>query len=161
MGVTTSAGCTWTISPDPAAPWLHITSPPNRAGEGRVTFQADPNSGPPRTARITVAGHPFTVEQAGGCSYSIAPTEQLFDPSGGTGTIQVTTSGGCVWQVSNPADWITITSSPTGTGPGAVSFSVGANPGPSRSAMLTVAGHTFTVTQTGTLVGAADYADRR
>ena len=152
VGVVTAAGCAWTISPDPAAPWLHITSPPNRAGEGRVTFEADPNPGPPRTARITVAGHPFTVEQAGGCSYGIAPTEQLFDPSGGTGTIQVTTSGGCGWQVSNPADWITITSGTMGSGPGAVTFSVGANPGPARSAMLTVAGHTFTVTQTGTMV---------
>jgi hypothetical protein len=65
VGVVTAAGCTWTISPDPAAPWLHITSPPNRSGEGRVTFYADPNPGPPRTARFMVAGHPFTVEQAG------------------------------------------------------------------------------------------------
>jgi Putative binding domain, N-terminal len=153
VGVVTPAGCAWTISPDPGAPWLHITSPPNREGEGRVTFQADPNPGPPRTARFTVAGHQFTVEQAGGCSFGIAPTEQVFDVAGGTGTIQVTTSGGCGWQVSNPADWITITSGGTGNGPGAVNFSVGANPGPGRSATLTVAGHAFTVTQTGTMVG--------
>jgi hypothetical protein len=158
VGVVTAAGCAWIISPDPAAPWLHITSPPNRAGEGRVTFQADANPGPPRTARITVAGHQFTVEQAGGCSFSIAPTEQVFDVSGGNGTIQVMTSGGCGWQVSTTADWITITSGATGNGPGAVTFSVGANPGPGRSTTLSVAGQTFTVTQTGTMV-AANRAD--
>jgi hypothetical protein len=153
VGVVTAAGCAWSISPDPSAPWLHITSPPNREGEGRVTFNADPNPGPPRTARFTVAGHSFTVEQAGGCSFSIAPTEQLFDVAGGTGTIQVTTSGGCGWQASSPADWITITSGATGNGPGAVNFSVAPNSGPGRSAMLSVAGQAFTVTQTGTMVG--------
>ncbi|HEX2461957.1 MAG TPA: BACON domain-containing carbohydrate-binding protein [Vicinamibacterales bacterium] len=152
VGVVTAAGCAWTIWPDPAAPWLHITSPPNRSGEGRVTFYADPNPGPPRSATFTVAGHSFRVDQAGGCSYSISPTDQLFDVSGGTGTIQVTTSGGCGWQASNAPEWITITSGTTGNGPGAVTFSVSANPGPGRSAMLSVAGHMFTVTQTGTMV---------
>ncbi|MBI3650225.1 MAG: BACON domain-containing protein, partial [Acidobacteria bacterium] len=54
------------------------------------------------------------------------------------------------WTAASNDSWITITSGASGTGSGAVNFSVAANGATSsRSGTMTIAGQTFTVTQTG------------
>ena len=81
------------------------------------------------------------------CSYSISPTSASFSASGGTGSVSVTTQAGCSWSASSGASWMTITSGSSGTGNGAVNYSVGPNTGGSRTAGSTFAGRVFTVNQ--------------
>jgi len=83
------------------------------------------------------------------CAYEIAPANQSFGNAGGSGSVAVTTSPGCAWTASSNASWIVITGG-GGSGNGTVTYSVAANLNASvRTATLTIAGRTFTVTQAG------------
>jgi len=84
------------------------------------------------------------------CTYSISPTSQSFNASGGSGTVNVTTPSGCSWTATSNASWLVITSNSSVTGNGVVNYSVSANTNASsRTGTLTIAGKTFTVTQSG------------
>jgi hypothetical protein len=88
------------------------------------------------------------IPSEGTCSYSINPTSQHFDENGGTGTIDITTSGGsCTWIATSNANWITINSGSYGTGSGTVNYSVSQNMGSQRSGGIMLAGRSFTVEQ--------------
>jgi uncharacterized protein (TIGR03437 family) len=89
----------------------------------------------------------FTVP--GGCTYSINPTSQSFSSSGGSGSVAVNTQAGCAWTAVSNASFITITSGSSGNGSGTVNYSVAANTGATRTGTMTIAGQTFTVTQSG------------
>jgi len=54
---------------------------------------------------------------------------------------------GYTWTAQSNAIWITITAGTSGTGSGAVTFSVQANTGAARTGTITIAGQTFTITQ--------------
>ena len=85
-----------------------------------------------------------------GCTYAISPASQSAGSSGGPGTVSVTTSSGCAWTAASNVSWITLTSNSSVTGPGTVNYSVSAISGTaSRTGTITVAGRTFTVTQSG------------
>jgi hypothetical protein len=64
VGVTASAGCSWTAS-SPVS-WVTITSGTGGTGNGSVAFTvlANPGAGE-RSATLTIAGKSFTVNQAG------------------------------------------------------------------------------------------------
>jgi uncharacterized protein (TIGR03437 family) len=147
VNVTALAGCNWTATSN--ANWLTITSGGSGSGNGSVAFSVAANTSPmPRTGTLTIAGQTFTVTQAEQCAYSIAPTSQPFEASGGTGSVNVATTSACSWTATSNANWLTITSGASGSGNGAVSYSVAANPNiTARTGTLTVAGQTFTVTQ--------------
>lgn len=82
------------------------------------------------------------------CSFSISPASVSLGSSAGNGSVNVTTAGGCNWTASSSASWLTVSSGASGSGSGTVVYAASANPGPtSRSATLTVAGRTFTVSQ--------------
>lgn len=83
----------------------------------------------------------------GGCSYSIWPTSASYGASGGNGSVSVTTTAGCPWTASSNSGWIHVTSGASGTGSGTVGYRVDANSGGPRTGTMTIAGHTFTVTQ--------------
>jgi Putative binding domain, N-terminal len=60
-------------------------------------------------------------------------------PSGGTGTISVTTLSTCAWTSSSGTSWISLTGS--GPGSGNATYTIGANTGTTlRTALVTVAG---------------------
>jgi hypothetical protein len=63
ISVTAGAGCTWTATSNAA--WISVTSGANGAGNGAVNFSVALNLITPRSGTITVAGHTFTVNQAG------------------------------------------------------------------------------------------------
>jgi photosystem II stability/assembly factor-like uncharacterized protein len=93
----------------------------------------------------------FDYRDTTDCAYSISPAGQSFPSAGATGSVAVTAAGGCGWEASSAAGWIAITSGASGVGSGVVVFSVTADgeTGP-RTGMLSIAGQTFTVTQSGT-----------
>ena len=81
------------------------------------------------------------------CTYSIAPTSQQIDLSGGVGSVNVTTAAGCAWTASSNATWIVITGGASGTGNGTVTFAVATSTTGARTGTLTIAGQTATVQQ--------------
>lgn len=84
------------------------------------------------------------------CTYSMSPSTQSFSSSAGTGSVSVTTGVGCSWTAVRNADWIAITSNNSVTGSGKINYSVASNSSSSsRSGTMTIAGQTFTATQTG------------
>ncbi len=83
------------------------------------------------------------------CTYGISLSTQSFSSSTGGNGVSVTAPSGCTWSAANTSDFIAITAGATGNGNGVVSFTVPANLGTSRSGALVIAGHLFTVTQSG------------
>jgi glucose/arabinose dehydrogenase len=81
------------------------------------------------------------------CSYTLSSTSRTVSSSGGAFTVSVTAPVGCPWTAVSNASWITITGGSSGLGNGTVSYSVAANTGPQRTGTMTIAGKTFTVTQ--------------
>jgi hypothetical protein len=104
------------------------------------------NSGPARTGSISVAGQTVSVAQANGCTYGVAPLSQDIPGNGAAGTGSVMTASGCTWTATSSVDWITV-STPSGAGPGQVSFTVAPNPGPSRTGGISIAGQLLPVNQ--------------
>jgi uncharacterized protein (TIGR03437 family) len=92
-------------------------------------------------------------------AFALSASNATFAAAGGTGAVDLTaTVGQCTWNVSSSDNWLTVTSvtstsgtaSNSGTGNGRVNYSVAANPATtSRTGTLTIAGLSFTVTQSG------------
>jgi hypothetical protein len=93
----------------------------------------------------------FGRERDFGCSFSISPTSQSFGSNGGTGSITATASTpSCSRTATSEASWLTITSGGSDTGSGTINYSVAANSSSaSRTGTMTIAGRSFTVTQSG------------
>ena len=146
IAVNSPAGCAWTAAAN--ADWLSITAPSPAAGNGpgNVTYAAAPNSGAQRTGTLTVAGQTFTVTQASGCTFTVAPDTVTSPAAGARARVDVTGAIDCQWTSSSPVQWITV-APPSGTGTAAVEVSVAANTGPARNAIVTIAGRPVTVNQ--------------
>ena len=85
------------------------------------------------------------------CTYSINPTNDVFNAAGGSSTVSVIASNGCAWTATNNNSFITITSGSSGSGNGTVHYSVAANTSSNQQVgTMTIAGETFTVTESGT-----------
>jgi hypothetical protein len=83
------------------------------------------------------------------CTYTIIPNNSSFGSPAGSSSVAVTTSPtGCPWSAASNTSWITVTAGSTGIGNGTVFYSVSANTtGRSRVGTITIAGKTFTLTQ--------------
>lgn len=81
------------------------------------------------------------------CTYTLSPTNKIFKPAGGTGSFTISTQNGCSWTASTTADWVTITSGSGGGGSGVTSYTVAANDGPARTAIISVQGLEYKVSQ--------------
>jgi hypothetical protein len=145
INVTCGSGCPWTATSNSS--WITITGGSSGAGSGTVNYSVAANTSPARTGTITVAGQTFTVNQANGCVYGISPASQTIPPGGGAGSVSVSCDSSCAWTATSNNSWITITGGSSGGGNGTVSYSVAANSGAMRTGTLTIAGQTFTVSQ--------------
>ena len=84
------------------------------------------------------------------CTYTISPTSKAFAATGGTSTVKVTTSSSCSWTAKSNASWLSIKSGSNYRGSATVTYAVAVNTSTrSRTGTLTIAGKTFTVTQSG------------
>ena len=148
VAVTAAAECGWTATS--SAPWITIASGGSGNGNGTVQFAVAPTTGPARSGTLTIAGRTFVVSQSSGCSFSISPTSQAAAYSGGPGSIAVSTSPGCTWTAASSTPWVHITAGASGADAGTVMFTTTETPSSlPRSGSLSVAGHTFVVTQEG------------
>lgn len=84
------------------------------------------------------------------CSAVLSPASLTTSFHAASSSVTVTAGTGCAWTATSDAAFLTITGATSGSGNGAVTFNVAANISTmSRTGNLTIAGHTFTVTQTG------------
>lgn len=113
-------------------------------------FQGTPGAYEDNSGSVNVN---WAVGPGGGtgtCSYYVSPLTNSVAAAGGTGLVLITTNPSCSWTAKSNAAWITITAGSTGTGSGAVSYTVAANTSSgSRTGTLTIADQTHTVTQAG------------
>lgn len=152
LSVTASNGnCAWTASSNNL--WITVTSGGSATGSAQIGYSISANTvSTARTGTMTAAGQTFTVNQSGvTCAYSMSETGHSFSAAVSTGTVDITVAASdCQWTSTSNAQWITITSGGSGTGNGAVGYSVTQNTGKSaRNGTLTIAGHTYTVSQAG------------
>lgn len=147
VDVTANQGtCAWTATSN--APWLTITAGASGSGSGPVRYNVGPNTGLGRTGTLTIAGHTFTVNQAG-CAYALSPASQNHPLAGATGRyVGVTNPAGCTssWTATSNVPWLAIDPPRSGTGAGSITYTVGATSTP-RGGTMTIAGQTFTVSQ--------------
>jgi hypothetical protein len=148
INVDTSSSCSWTAVSNVA--WITIDRGSSDQGDGQVEYDVASNPGQARQGTITVAGHTFSVNQAGQpCSYSISSNSQSFTAAGGAGSVSVSTQSWCTWTATSNDSWIVVTQGGTGTGNGGVLYTVVPNSGKSRTGTITIAGRVFTVSQSG------------
>jgi hypothetical protein len=122
------------------------------AGNGVVSLRIESNSGPARSATLTVAGQPLTISQpaapSSSCTFALNPTDHSAPAAGGDTTVSVSTQAGCSWGTSSLPSWIAVSSGAgNGTGSGTVTLSVQSNTGGARTAHVSIANQTFTVNQ--------------
>ncbi len=87
------------------------------------------------------------------CGLGVTSTFASVPAAGGPVVVTVTASNAtCTWGISQLPSWITVTTAPSayGTGGGTVTLAVAQNTSPSRSATISIAGQSFTVSQAGT-----------
>lgn len=152
FSVTAPSGCAWTAST--GASWITITSSGGGSGNGNgtVTFTAASNpTTSTRSGNLTIAGLTRTVNQAAAaaqCSFAVSPLSKSVKSAGGKVSFSVTAAAGCSWMASEQSSWISIASGATGNGSGTVVVNAERNTGTEpRSASLTIAGRTVTVSQ--------------
>jgi len=154
------------------APYAIVTVLANPANGGTVSgsgsyligtnvqIAATPNNGWYFTGwSNSHADNPDTVTVASGvetdianfatCDYGLSAASTNFDMGAGSGSVALSAENGCAWTATNNVNWLTITSSHSGSGNGTVSYTVTANTSncTSRVGILTIGGQTFTVTQ--------------
>ncbi|MDX1981936.1 MAG: BACON domain-containing carbohydrate-binding protein, partial [Bryobacteraceae bacterium] len=139
------SSCPWSINGLPA--WITVNHT-SGSGPATVAFNVTANSGAARCAPLNVAGNSVTLGQAAAaCAVSATSTTTGFGPGGGSGAVQISSNlSTCSWSIAGAPSWITL-SRTGGTGPASAAFTVAANSGPSRSATLSVAGASITITQ--------------
>ncbi|HEY3132412.1 MAG TPA: BACON domain-containing carbohydrate-binding protein [Acidobacteriota bacterium] len=145
--VSVPEGCPWTATS--TVSWIVITAGKNGNGDGVVTYTLAANPGlKSRTGTINFPGVSFTVTQEPSCPFSLAPTSRTHGPAAEKGSVFVSGPGDCSWTAKSNVNWILITAGVTGKGDGVVNYSVAANTtGATRSGAITIAGQTFTLTQ--------------
>ena len=153
-----NVGITLANYPDQTKPASASCAAPNGTALTDSTGNATCNlmvSGPAGTTQLIVViggsylGPIFNLQITGGaaCTYSLSAASQSFTSQGGTGSVNVTTTSGCAWTAMSNSTFIGVTSGSSGTGNGTVSYNVAANTGAARSGTLTIAGKTFTISQ--------------
>jgi len=150
--VTASAGCAWTATS--AVPWLSIATGAAGTGNGSVVYTATANTSTDnRTASLTIATRAHTVTQQGrpaGCTLSLTPEGVNLPKDAASGTFAVNVQGSCAWTAASNADWLLVTSSPSGSGSGTVSYAVSRNDAITpRSGAIAVGQERFIVNQQG------------
>ena len=148
VSVVAGTACAWTAVSN--ANWITVTSGASGTGLGTVAYTVAANAGSsPRTGTMTIAGIIFTVTQAAAsCSAALSPTSASAPSTVSTGTVSVVVGTGCSWTATSAVGWITITSGASGSGNGAVTYTVAANTtGSARTGTLNIAGLTFSIFQ--------------
>ena len=146
------ANCTWSAY---TTGWITVPSGTGGTTNGTVNYTvAASGCATQRTGAVAVtsysASQQFQINQDGSPgNFAISSTSATVPPAGVTlNRIDVTTGDGCPWSTSVDVTWITIVSARSGSGKGAIGYSVPANAGPQRTGHITFQPGSWVVTVT-------------
>jgi PLD-like domain/Putative binding domain, N-terminal len=150
IAVTGTETCSWSASSNAA--WIAVESGASGSGSGSVSLMVAANDGASvRTGTVTIAGKTVTVSQEAplppACTGTLSATGTNVVAERTDGSVDVTVDEGCAWSATSDASWLLVTGAASGTGSGTVTFSVSPNSGLARTATLTIAGATYSVSQ--------------
>ena len=152
--VSTGGTGTWEATTD--ATWISFTRASGNAGVSCVYTVSANFSADTRSAVIDIGGNAYTVTQTG-YTATLSPASLSIGCDGGSGTVSISVDAGVSWSATANADWLSVTPS-SGMSAGSVTYSVAPNEGTTtRTGSITIAGQTFSVTQTGTDVALSEY----
>ena len=164
IGVTASSpGCAW-IAKSSNASLVSITSGGSATGNGTVHYTVPQNTGGPESPTITIGdanGYSiFSIAQASAftCTFTVTPSPLTVSSNGTSNYFTITASYSfCKWTAaSNDPTALTVTQATSGTGSGAVYYSVAQNTtSAARTLTITAGCQTFTVNQNGQQTTAA------
>ncbi len=84
------------------------------------------------------------------CDYALTPATETIDAVATTGELALAATGTCTWNATSNVSWLSITSGTSGSDSATIHYAAQANnQGLSRTAIVTVADKTFTLTQKG------------
>jgi hypothetical protein len=156
LAVTTQAECAWDATT--TANWISGLTPASGQGPASMSFRVAANDGSSaRDGVIVVNGEQVRVSQRAPCRIDLGPSSQSVGTSGGAGRVTIATANECAWTATAEASWVSLSSTPSGNGNGAVSFTVAPNQGATRTSAIAVGNQRSTITQTG--VGSAPACD--
>ncbi len=154
IGVRAPEGCAWRVETN--SRWARIAGTASGSGNGAVQVEVDANSGAKGRGAEILSSHgrvSLVQDAPGERAVTICPTitfgvgTTLLAALGGSYTVPVVTLPGCPWSASSSDPFIHVTT-PTGTGPGTVSYTIDANAtGSSRNGNISVNGVLFAVNQ--------------
>jgi hypothetical protein len=81
------------------------------------------------------------------CTFTLSTTTLSVVATGATATVGVTANSGCTWTATSNAPFVVVNSVASGNGTGTVGLTIAANTGDTRTATVTIAGQSVTVTQ--------------
>ena len=160
VSVRADAGCAWTATL--TSDFMQVSSGASGSGNGTVEVQVAANTGAARTATLRVANLSVSITQravgtaststpapATPCTYALGSATASFDSGGGTASVpvRVVSGTGCTWNATPRDSFITMASGATGSGEGQAVVSVAPNGGGARTGSVSIAGLTFSVTQ--------------
>ena len=144
VGVSTQAGCSWSISNVPS--WLLLTGSASRVGSDTVGLAATANqASATRVAQLSIASRLYTVTQRG-CVVTVAPASVSISGRGATVAISVSAAPECSWSASSSVPWLTI-SPGSGGGNRTVAVTAGPNGGALRTGVIAIGTTTVDVSQ--------------
>ncbi len=119
---------------------------------------------PPAVGPDDLAGlqfvYPTDTAASEPCTFAVTPTSQSASSAGGPLTaIAVSTGSTCAWSVTSPPSWLTLSGAGSRTGAGNVALTAAANPGVSRTAVVTIAGRAVAIQQAAASVTSSTDAD--
>ena len=151
FAIATDATCGWSVTG--MQEWVTLQSPATGTGPATVRYTVLENGAEAaREVTLSVAGQAFRIRQEGRtpCTFAIAPETQSFNANGGSGEVAVSAGETCAWTAAANDSWLKVSSGASGRGNGSVHYDVAANTATtSRTGTLTIAGRTFTVTESG------------
>jgi len=156
--ITTNAATAtpWTATTD--APWVKFVvngaavTTASGTTPTQVVYTVDSNgTADTRSATITInpGSLKHTITQVG-YDATLTPASGSFAQAGGTGSLSVTLPAGVTWTAIVNDAWLSVTAGASGSGNGSVSYTVAPyNDVTTRTGTITIAGKTFSVSQTG------------
>jgi DNA-binding beta-propeller fold protein YncE len=133
--------------------WLTIAGVTN----GVVSFSLATNNGYGRIAHITLLGQSISITQSGVPNSGVlGATNFVEGPAAGTDGVSLS-SPLSPWTATANTSWLHLSAAnQSGTNSATVVFTFDANPGPTRTGTLTIAGQTLTAIQAGATYVAAN-----
>lgn len=152
--VSTGGTGTWEATTDAA--WISFNRASGNAGVSCVYVVSANFSADTRSAVIDIGGNLYTVTQTG-YTATLSPSSVTADYTGGAGTVAITVDAGVSWSVASNAEWLSAFPA-SGMSAGTISYSIAPNENTTtRTGSITIAGQTFSVTQTGIDVVLSQY----